>query len=898
MDNKTPVILIIDDEEMIRRSYRNFLEDRNYSVLEAENGRVGLDAFWKYKPDAVLLDLRMPEIDGLEVLASIAKHSPDTPVIIISGAGDFTDAVEALRLGAWDYLIKPVETLNFLTHSLEKVMERSYLIRKNREHQEHLEEKVERRTEALKKTSDALRESEEKYRSMMEAMPDPVYICSSERRITFMNQQMIKRTGYDACGEYCYNAIYGFDTPCSWCIMDSVQNGDCCDQEVVDPGTGHYYHVSNSPIFHGDDSISKITISVDITHIKQAEEALRQYENIVDTSKDHMAFIDNNYVYQAVNNMYVKAHEKPRKDILGHSVKELLGDDVFNNLAKPMLDRCLSGEEIHDEFWFDYAGLGIRCMEVSYYPFRDSEEVVSGIIATSHDITARKKAEEQRLVMAAQNQKVQKMKAIGALAGGIAHQFNNALNGLLGNAELLEMIMPENSPTTKYTNRMKASIDRMAELTSQLLAYARGGKYQPQELALNKLVENTLHLIKNKIPSSVKVDIDLPDNLFKIEADHTQMQIVLSAMVMNASDAIEGDGLIRIGTKNIEVTKKSAKNYPELSKGFHVCLTVEDSGKGMDKETQDRLFEPFFTTNFQGRGLGMAAVYGIVANHSGHIIVNSKLEKGTSVKIYFPAINIPYDNSNKKKGQITKDSDSSPVGNILMIEDDEAVTTVTRTMIEKLGYHVLSASTGKEAIDIAHNHDISIDLALLDISLPDMGGSDVYPLLMEARPGLKVVLCSGLSIEGLIQDILDAGADGYIQKPYSFKTLSEKLQEVIERRKKERFHVETNAVAISANNSSIHGQIIDISEGGLSFCVDTSEDFTLEFAEFAIEVADKEFNMQEIPCEVVSLCRPSDAYSLNDEEMKRMGVRFGDLSSEQRMQLEYFIKNYAITNTN
>ena len=217
-----------------------------------------------------------------------------------------------------------------------------------------------------------------------------------------------------------------------------------------------------------------------------------------------------------------------------------------------------------------------------------------------------------------------------------------------------------------------------------------------------------------------------------------------------------------------------AKQLPGLKPGPYVCLTVEDDGKGMNEQTRNGMFEPFFTTKFQGRGMGMAAVYGIVKNHDGWIYVDSELGKGTTVRIYLPAIEIEIEKPEDAEAETPAGS-----GTILMIEDEDMVIDVTRTMLEMLGYRVMVAKTGKDAIHIAETFDGQIDLALLDIKLPDISGINLYPLIMKARSNLKVIVWSGYSIDGPAREILDAGAQDFLHKPFTFAALSEKLKEVL-----------------------------------------------------------------------------------------------------------------------
>jgi PAS domain S-box-containing protein len=391
------------------------------------------------------------------------------------------------------------------------------------------------------------------------------------------------------------------------------------------------------------------------------------------------------------------------------------------------------------------------------------------------DITSIKRAEEEKANLEFRLQQAQKMETIGTLAGGIAHEFNNALNAITGNIDLLQMEFPGNEVIGKRIEAMEVSAERMANLTSQLLAYARGGKYQSKIISLNDFLKSTLPIIKHTVDSGISFETDFSRDILRLKGNRTQMQMVLFAVLTNASEAIEGEGRIRISTGKQEIDEEFVKHHPGLKPGPYVYLTVEDGGTGMDKETRSRVFEPFFTTKSQGRGLGMASAYGIVKSHDGWISVYSELGRGTVVRIYLPAEDAQVKEAEKPDVERVKGG-----GTILVIEDEALVLDVTRGMLEKLGYRVLEAKTGKDAIAIVKTSDCDIDLALLDTKMPDMEGSKIYLNIKETRPHLKVIICSGYSVDGPAREILVAGAQGFIQKPYSLSTLSEKLKEVWE----------------------------------------------------------------------------------------------------------------------
>lgn len=266
------------------------------------------------------------------------------------------------------------------------------------------------------------------------------------------------------------------------------------------------------------------------------------------------------------------------------------------------------------------------------------EGSIVGTKGVIRDVTERRRAEEEKKKLQARLLQAQKLEAIATLAGGIAHQFNNALSGITGTIDLLQMALPNDKHTRKHIEVMKGFAQRIATLTNQLLAYARGGKYKAQVISLRGCVRDTLPLIERTLKDSIRIETHFRQNLLSIQADLTQMQMVISTILKNSSEAIDGEGLIRISATNEEFDEEFKQSHPGLKPGRFVCLSIKDNGKGMDEETRSRIFEPFFSTKFQGRGLGMAAIYGIVKSHDGSISVDSELGKGTTVRIYLPAI--------------------------------------------------------------------------------------------------------------------------------------------------------------------------------------------------------------------------------------------------------------------
>jgi signal transduction histidine kinase len=349
-------------------------------------------------------------------------------------------------------------------------------------------------------------------------------------------------------------------------------------------------------------------------------------------SKDIGDINDKRYFHEIVakGKIYAEVIQKDTESLEGQKMPA----DVVETYVPLMKDQAFLGAfEIYYDITAKKAELDSLLSRSSMVLFGLAFALLSVISIT---LFREKKTTTERKNIQARLQEAQKMEAIATLAGGIAHEFNNALCAVIPNIDLLKSKLPENEEINKHTQSIQTSAQRMAHLTSQLLAYARGGKYRPQQISLNNLVQDTLPFMKHLIKAGIDVETDLSEDSCYVEADLTQMQMVLLAVMVNASEAIEDAGCIRLTIRRAQIDGEFAKGHPDLKPGSYISLKVEDNGSGMSEETRIRVFEPFFTTKFQGRGLGMAAVYGIVKNHNGFVVVDSELGKGTVVCIYLP----------------------------------------------------------------------------------------------------------------------------------------------------------------------------------------------------------------------------------------------------------------------
>jgi len=389
------------------------------------------------------------------------------------------------------------------------------------------------------------------------------------------------------------------------------------------------------------------------------------------------------------------------------------------------------------------------------------------IITILNDVSERKRMEVQLL-------QAQKMEAIGTLAGGIAHDFNNLLMVIQGNASLMLLNVDPSHPHYEMLLSIEKQVQSGSKLTNQLLGYARKGKYEVKAIQLNQLVEETSKAF-GRTRKEITIHRQLADDLCPIEGDPGQIEQVLMNLFVNAADAMPEGGDLFLKTRNTSHRDIRGKLY-QPKPGDYVLLTIVDTGIGMDPKTLERIFDPFFTTKELGRGtgLGLASVYGIIKGHDGYIDVESEKGQGTTFKIYLPASSGKILETVKMPDLLVKGT-----GTILLVDDEEEVLKVGDKFLKAMGYQVLTARDGKEAIQIYQKHKQSIDLVLLDIIMPYMKGGEVFDRLKEINPNVKVLLSSGYSIDGEATKILERGGKDFIQKPFDMKQLSQTIRPIL-----------------------------------------------------------------------------------------------------------------------
>jgi len=401
-------------------------------------------------------------------------------------------------------------------------------------------------------------------------------------------------------------------------------------------------------------------------------------------------------------------------------------------------------------------------------------------------VTERVLAEREINKLQEQMLQSKKMEAIGTLAGGVAHDFNNLLMGIQGNVSLMLMDLDRGTPHYERLRNMEQQIRRGADLTKQLLGFARGGKYEVKPTDMNGLIRNQCRMF-GRTKKEITIQEKFKKDLWVVDVDQGQIEQVLLNLYVNASQAMPGGGELSVQTENVILDKEYVKQF-DLAHGKYVRISVTDMGVGIDENVLERIFDPFFTTRAigKGTGLGLASAYGIIKNHGGIIDVHSEKGKGSTFNIYLPAVDaesLAQRAESEREPEIVRGSET-----ILLVDDEEMIIDVGEDMLNMMGYKVLIAKSGKEAIEIVgkvHGAKRSTipsapDLIILDMIMPDMGGGETFDRLKEIDPDIKVLLSSGYSINGQATEILDRGCKGFIQKPFNIQQLSLRIREALD----------------------------------------------------------------------------------------------------------------------
>ncbi len=522
-------------------------------------------------------------------------------------------------------------------------------------------------------------------------------------------------------------------------------------------------------------------LELKLVESKEADESLRaseaKFRTFVERSFDVIFVLDTIGVFQFVSPSWETHFGFPAHDVIGHEFGPFVHPDDIVPCLNYLMNVMSTGEaKTSPPYRVKCADGSWRMFLANGTTYTDADGTVK-YIGIGHDITDQKKAEDERLSFERQLLHAQKLESLGVLAGGIAHDFNNILTAIIGNADLALMRINPESPAVDNLHSIEKAASRAADLAKQMLAYSGKGKFVIKNHDINSLLEEMLHILQVSISKKAVLRLNLTRPLPPVEADATQIRQIIMNLVINASEAIgDKSGIIAITTGCMDCNHHYLKDVwldENISDGLYVFIEIADTGCGMDKEILAKLFDPFFTTKFTGRGLGMAAVLGIVRGHKGAIKVYSEPGKGSTFKILLPASGKPAEIFNHD----TRNDTWKGSGTVLLVDDEETVRGIGAEMLKELGFNVVTANDGREALEV-YNSSTNISFVILDLTMPHMDGEQCFRELRIVNPDVKVIMSSGFSELEVTQKFVGKGLAGFIQKPYKLSVLREGIMKL------------------------------------------------------------------------------------------------------------------------
>ncbi|MEI7731929.1 MAG: PAS domain S-box protein [Verrucomicrobiota bacterium] len=637
----------------------------------------------------------------------------------------------------------------------------------------------------------ALQESERRFHALVRDLPNiAVQGYDQNRRVIFWNAASEVLYGYKR-GEVMDQLLEELVIPPEMrdavigAITNWVTNGVPipAGELTLQKKDGSPIHVFSSHAMlvnsHGDQEL--FCVDIDLTASKQVEASLREsemrYRILFDRANDGIMLLTADGKLTAVNESFARMHGYTATEMQVMNLRDFDSPETAKHIPERMR-RLLAGEALTFEVEHYHKDGHLFLLEVSASLVTLGGQAV--IQCVHRDITERKRAEAEKAKLEAQFHQAQKMESVGRLAGGVAHDFNNMLQAILGNANLALDEIPPDSPIRESLEEIRSCARRSADLTRQLLAFARQQPIAPRVLDLNETVESLLKMLRRLISEDIQLAWLPATDLALINVDPTQIDQVLANLCVNARDAIDGVGKVTIETGNAVMDDAYCADHPGVMPGAYVRLAVSDDGCGMDKATMSKIFEPFFTTKGLGKGtgLGLATVYGIVKQNHGFISVSSEPGKGTIFNLYLPQyVGEPAAPQKESVAERPKSSGET----VLLVEDEPAILAIARRILERLGYTVVAANSPSEAIRLADLHAGEIHLLMTDVVMPEMNGRDLAQRLMARHPQLRCLFMSGYTRDVIAHHGVLAEGMNFIEKPFTIDGVANKVRAALAR---------------------------------------------------------------------------------------------------------------------
>ena len=750
-------VLLVEDNPGDARLILEMLKEADHELFNLERVdrlKLALDRLNTTGVDVVLLDLGLPDSTGLATFERTHHVAPREPIVVISGLDDERVALEAVRAGAQDYLVKGRIEGRLLARVLRHAIER-------------------------KRSEDALRSSEAHYRAILENIGDAVFVISRNGHYLDVNPRACEMTGYSRL------ELLRLTTADTYAHEEQETAG-----QQLAAIAGGKLRAYERQLLRKDGTEITVDVSArvlpdgrllatlrDVTERRQAERALRESDQRFREIAQHIreAFFVVDPV--ARRTVYVSP---TWSEIWGRPEGEAYRDaNMWSDAIHPD-DRpgVLAGQEGLAKgtpnivtFRVIRPDGSIRWVRGRAFPVMSPAGTLTRIVGVAEDITELKQTEHQLL-------QAQKMEAIGRLAGGVAHDFNNALTAIMGYTDMVLQDLPDESEAAQDLTEVKKAAQHAAGLTRQLLAFSRQQVLEPVVMKVNDHLQNFQKMLRRVIGEDIQLRLALGHDIGNVRVDPGQLEQVLMNLVVNARDAMPLGGELVIETANAELSEEYADQHQPVVPGAYVMIAVSDTGQGMKAEVKARIFEPFFTTKETGHGtgLGLSTVYGIVKQSGGYIWVYSEEGNGTTFKVYLPIVDSPPDAPVKRR----ETSTVAGTETILLAEDDAMIRPLTKGVLTKLGYTVMVAADLEEAMRLAAGQSGTLHLLITDVVMPGGSGRDLARQLTAQRPDLKVLYISGYTDDAISRHgMLEPGLN-FLQKPFTPAVLARKVREVLD----------------------------------------------------------------------------------------------------------------------
>ena len=631
-----------------------------------------------------------------------------------------------------------------------------------------------------KQAEEALRESEKRYRSLFENTGTATFVAEEDMIISKINAKCEELSGYSK------DEIEGKMKTTDFIPEDELERitryhfgrrekDDASPSEYELKMTDRHGNVKNVLIQVGmiPGTEKSIASLIDITRQKKTQEALRQSEGKYRTLTNNL----NVGVYRNTagpKGRFIEANPAIVQ-LFGYESREEFFEASVSDLYQNPDDRKKFNKKIMQKGAVRNEVLQLQRKDgtsftgsVSAVAVKDEDGRIKFFDGIFEDIS-------ERVNLEAQLQQAHKMESLGTLAGGIAHDFNNLLMGIQGRTSLMLLDTDSQHPFFEHLKGVEDYVKSSSDLTKQLLAFARGGKYEVIPTDLNEIIQNGSEMF-GRTKKEITIHRKRQKDIWSVEVDRGQIEQVMLNLYVNAWQSMPGGGELYLETENMVLDDDFVRPY-EVDPGKYVKVSVTDTGVGMDKATQERIFDPFFTTKEMGRGtgLGLASAYGIIKNHAGIINVDSEKGEGAVFSIFLPASELEVTQDKETASEIIKGYET-----ILLVDDEAIIIDVGKELLKQMGHTVLVAKSGEASIELYKARKDEIDMVILDMIMPEMGGGEIYEKLREINPEVKVLLSSGYSLDGQATEILDRGCNGFIQKPFNIRELSQKIREILE----------------------------------------------------------------------------------------------------------------------